>query len=401
MSQPAIQPTILEEAPDFSLTLGGPLFQLFRRAHLSGHGALELWHRRIIAITLIAWLPLLILSLLRGHAFGTAVTLPFLRDIETQVRFLIALPLLIIDELVVHSRLRQTVQTFVKRNIVVGEELPKFRAAIDSAMRWRNSIPLELGLLIFAFTVGHWLWQSQVALGTSSWYAIAQGGHLRLTPAGDWIAFVSIPIFQFILLRWYLRLFIWFRFLWQVSRLNLHLIPTHPDRAGGLAFLGESSYAFGLLLFAQGAVLAGVIASRVLYGGQNLLSFRMEIVGLISMFMLIILGPLTMFTPQLVRTKRKGLDDYGLLANRYVEDFEKKWVLKDASNRDELLGAPDIQSLADLGNSYAFVREMRPVPFSTRDMIRLAVVTAAPLAPLGLTIFSVEELVMRLAKVLF
>jgi len=127
----------------------------------------------------------------------------------------------------------------------------------------------------------------------------------------------------------------------------------------------------------------------------------MEVVGLIGMFILIILGPLTAFTPKLVRTKRKGLEDYGLLANRYVEKFEKKWVLKDASNRDELLGVPDIQSLADLGNSYAFVREMRPVPFSMQDTIRLAVVTAAPLTPLALTIFSIEELVMRLAKVIF
>ena len=37
--------TTLEATPDFSLVLGGPLFQLFRRAHLSGD-ALELMHRR-------------------------------------------------------------------------------------------------------------------------------------------------------------------------------------------------------------------------------------------------------------------------------------------------------------------------------------------------------------------
>jgi len=172
---------------------------------------------------------------------------------------------------------------------------------------------------------------------------------LHLTPAGYWNAFVSIPIFQFMLLRWYLRLLIWFRFLWQVSRLSLHLVPTHPDRAGGLSFLGKSSYAFGPILFAQGAMLAGLIASRVLYGGENLLSFKMEAVGLIGVFMLFILGPLTVFTPQLGRAKRRGLADYGLLASRYVEEFEKKWVLGSASSHDELLGAADIQSLADLG----------------------------------------------------
>src|SRR5438445_5459699 len=150
------QPAILQEAPDFSLVLGGPLFRLFRRARWSG-GTLELLHRRILVITTIAWLPLLILSSLDSHALG-GVTLPFLHDIETQVRFLIALPVLIAAELIVHLRLRPAVQNFVKRNIVVAEEVPKFRAAIDSATRLRNSIPLELGLVVFVWIFGHWLW---------------------------------------------------------------------------------------------------------------------------------------------------------------------------------------------------------------------------------------------------
>ena len=394
------QPAILQEAPDFSLVTGGPLFQLFRRTHLSGN-AFELLHRRIIVITMTAWLPLLILSLLGGHAFDGGVTLPFLHDIETQIRFLIALPVLIFAELIVHLRLRTVLQNFVKRSIVVTEEMPKFHAALDSATRWRNSIPLELGLVIFVWTVGPWVWRNEIGLGTSSWYAIPEGAHLRLTSAGYWNAFVSIPIGQFILLRWYLRLLIWFRFLWQVSKLNLHLVPTHPDRAAGLAFLGKSSYVFAPILFAQGAMLAGLIASRVLYGGESLLSFKMEAVGLIGIFILVILGPLTMFSPQLAGAKRKGLADYGLLASRYVEDFEKKWVLGSASRPDALLGTGDIQSLADLGNSYAVIGEMRAVPFGLQDVTRLAAATAAPLVPLGLTIFSLEELLTRVIKIIF
>jgi len=245
------------------------------------------------------------------------------------------------------------------------------------------------------------VWRSQIALGTSSWYAILEGADLHLTAPGYWYAFVSIPIFQFILLRWYLRLVIWFRFLWQVSRLNLRLTSTHPDRAGGLAFLGKSSYAFGPVLFAQGAILSGLIASRILYEGESLLAFKMEAAGLVVFFVLFILGPLVMFTPQLDRAKRRGLGEYGLLASRYVQDFEEKWVHAKATQDDELLGSGDIQSLADLGNSYAVVREMRVVPFGLEDIIRLAVATAAPLLPLGLTIFSLEDLIVRLVKIVF
>ncbi|HEY2168222.1 MAG TPA: hypothetical protein VGJ30_01250 [Candidatus Angelobacter sp.] len=392
---------VSEEPHDFSLVMGGPIFQLFRRSHLAGDG-MDLVVRRILVITLIAWPPLLLLSALGSHLAGASVTLPFLRDIEAHVRLLVALPALIGAELLVHTRIRPIVKAFLARRIVRQQDLPKFDAAIDSAMNLRNSVTLELGLLALVFSVGQWSWRSQAALlGTATWYAIPQGGHLHLTAAGYWYVFVSVPIFQFILLRWYLRFFIWFRFLWQTSRLDLHLIPTHPDRAAGLAFLGKSAYAFGPILFAQGALLAGLIASRVLHGGEKLLSFKMEAIGFIGFFLVFVLGPLTMFTPQLAGAKRKGLGEYGLFASSYVEAFEKKWVVRDPSADDELLGTGDIQSLADLGNSYALVRDMRAVPFDMQDIVRLAAVTAVPLLPLGLTIFSFEQMVTQIIKVLF
>jgi hypothetical protein len=394
------KPSQFQDTPDFSLVLGGPLFQLFRRVHMTGN-AMELLHRRIVAISLITWLPLLFFSALRGQALGTAIPIPFLRDLEAQVRFLVALPVLIAAELIVHLRIRPVVQRFVERHLIIPEELPRFHGAIESALRIRNSVPIETALVILVWTVGHWVWRSQIALNTVSWYATRDGSHWHLTPAGYWYAFVSIPIFQLILLRWYLRLFIWFRFLWHVSRLNLHLTSTHPDRAGGLAFLGKSSYAFGPILFAQGALLAGVIANRILYQGENLLSFKMEAAGFVAFFVFAILGPLVMFTPQLSRIKRKGLAVYGTLSSRYVQDFEQKWVGSATNEGEELLGSGDIQSLADLGNSYAVVREMRAVPFGLEDITRLAAATAAPLVPLGLTVFSLEDLILRLVKIIF
>jgi hypothetical protein len=254
------------KVPDFSLVLGGPIFELFRRSHLSRDG-LELVHWRILVITFVAWLPLLPLLMIGSPLLAHAVKVPFLRDIETHVKFLVALPVLIAADLIVHSRIPPVVKAFVARRIIFQQDIPRFLAVMESAMRLRNSVPVELGLLFLVLTLGHWLWRSETALLTATWYALPQSGHLRLTAAGHWYAFVSIPIFQFILLRWHLRFFIWFRFLWHLSRLNLHLIPIHPDREGGLDFLGKSACAFSPILFAQGALLAGLIATRVLYGG--------------------------------------------------------------------------------------------------------------------------------------
>jgi hypothetical protein len=385
------------EDQDFSLVLGGPLFQLLRKARLEGN-ALELLHRRIVVFILLTWVPLLVLSIF-GSSTGGAPRISFFRDIEVHVRFLIALPILIAAELIVHLRIRPVVRRFVEWRIVLPEDTPVFHKAIESALKIRNSVVVELVLLVAVYTLGLWLWNRRTELGLSTWYALP-GGRWNLTPAGYCYVFLSLPMFQFILVRWYMRLLIWFRLLWQVNRIRLNLLPTHPDRCGGLSFVGKSSYAYAPILFAQGAILAGIVADRVLYGGETLMSFRFQIGGFVLFFLIVVLGPLLMFTPRMANTKRKGLADYGLFAQHYVENFDQKWV-RGSFPSGELLGTGDIQSLADLGNSYQVVREMRVVPFGLQDISRLAIATAAPMVPLLLTIFSFEELLIRIVKVLF
>jgi hypothetical protein len=352
-------PAPSEEPPDFSLVLGGPLYQMFMRSHLTGP-TLELVRRRVVFFLLLCWVPLAVLSLVEARFLG-GTKLSFFSDILIHVRFLVALPVLILAEVIVNQRIRPIVKTFVERRVVPPEELPKFYAAIGSAMRMRNSVIGEIALLVFVFTVGVWIWWHRVALDVASWYALPQGGHINLTLAGYWFVFVSVPVFQFIWLRWYIRILIWFWFLLRVSLLRLHLVAAHPDRAGGLGFLGKSSYAFVPLLFAQGALLAGQIAGLIFYEGRSLLSFKMTIVGFVGFFVVAILAPLLLFTPKLARAKREGLAEYGALASSYVMDFEQKW-LPAKVNDEQLLGSGDIQSLADLGNSFAVVREMRVIP---------------------------------------
>ena len=389
---------LLQEPPDFSLVLGGPLFQMFRRSHLTGP-ALELLRRRVIFFWFLCWVPLAILSLVEGHLLGGA-KFSFLRDVETQVRFLISLPVLILAEVVVHRRLWPVVKRFVERRIVSPEELPRFYAIVDSAMRMRNSVIAEIVLLVLVFTGGIWIWRNEVALDVASWYASPQGGQMHLTRAGSWFAFVSVPVFQFILLRWYMRMLIWFWFLFRVSRLRLQLQPAHPDRAGGLGFLGGSTIAFTPFLFAQGALVAGQIANRIFYNGRSLLSFKLTIVGFVCFFLAVILAPLLVFTPQLDRAQREGNAKYGAFASEYVMDFDQKWMQRKESD-EQMLGSGDIQSLADLGNSFAVVREMLVIPFATGDVLRLLVAAVVPMVPLLLTIMPLDQLVTEAIKFIF
>src|ERR1700751_4237572 len=103
---------VLDDPLDFSIVLGGPLFQLFRKAHLEGDH-LELLYRRLIVIIALAWLPLFILTTLSPFA-GSAGRRCFLRDVEVHARFLVALPILIAAELLVNARLTPIVRRFLE-----------------------------------------------------------------------------------------------------------------------------------------------------------------------------------------------------------------------------------------------------------------------------------------------
>jgi hypothetical protein len=386
---------------DFSLVLGGPLYQLWRGTRLADD-TLHLLHRRVLVIVTLAWVPLLLLSIAEGHAWGDRVRLPFLRDVELHVRLLIALPLMILAELIVHQRMRPVVGQFLDRGLIPDAARPQFDAAIAAAIRLRNSVAAEGLLIAFVYIVGvGFVWRTQVALDVPSWYGLPADGRLQPSAAGWWLGVVSLPLFQFLLLRWYFRLFIWARFLWQVSKIDLRFVPTHPDRAGGLGFLGAVAYAFSPVLLAQGAMLGGMMASKIFYAGATLPQFKVELIGLVALLVFAILGPMLVFAPKLGAAKRAGLEEYGTLAQRYVREFDGKWLRGGAPPDEPLVGTADIQSLADLGNSFELVRAMRLVPFTGQTVLQLAITALLPVVPLTLTMISLEELLARLLKIVF
>jgi hypothetical protein len=387
---------------DFSVLLGGPLYQMFRRAHLCGD-ALQLMRRRVVTIALFAWLPLLVLSALSGSLWGGGIWMPFLKDIEVHARFLLALPLLVVAELVVHQRMLPLARQFLDRSMITDASRARFDAAVSSAFRLRNSVTAEVLLLVFvyAFSVLY-VWPRHAAalntLNMTTWYSLpAAGGH-ALTPAGWWFLLVGLPVFQFLLFRWYFRLFIWIRFLAAVAGCRPRVVPTHPDRMGGLGFLPETVVAFAPLLMAHGVLLAGMIANRIFFRGETLLDFKAELIVVPVFLLLVVLGPLLLFMPGLAEARRVGLREYGVLAQRYVLEFDDKWLRRGAVG-EPLVGSADIQSLADLGNSFEIIRDLRPVPITKGALVQLVVITLVPVLPLVLTMVPLDELLKRLLQV--
>jgi hypothetical protein len=359
-------------------------------------------HRRIIVFVLLTWAPLLLLTLFEGHAWPGSASLPFLLDVEQHLRLLLVLPLLIFAELAVHRRIRLVVREFRSLGLIADSARERFDAALDAAVHLRNSGIAEFVLMALVYAIGvPYFWRNYVALDVLSWYGVMMDGKLHPSLAGWWLGCVSLPVLQFLLLRWYFRLFIWTRFLWQVSKIDLRLMPAHPDGCGGLGFLSLVQGAFAPLVLAQGLLLAGMIANRIFFTSARLTDFLIDIVVIIVVAVCVIFAPLLVFVSQLSEAARAGALEYGELAQRYVRDFDNKWLRNAASASEPLLGSADIQSLADMSNSFEVVQGMRGMPFTLRDVLQMAAIAALPILPLTLTMFSLQELLQRLLKLLF
>jgi hypothetical protein len=156
-----------------------------------------------------------------------------------------------------------------------------------------------------------------------------------------------------------------------------------------------------LFIVSHGVLLSGLIANRIFYAGANLMAFKLEAIAVTVIVMMAVLGPLLAFSPHLMRARRAGLRKYGKLASRYVEEFDQKWVRGGAPADEQLIGSADIQSLADLGNSFEIIKGIRPIPFTKETVIQFIVIIMLPVLPLTLTIMPLEELITKFLGVIF
>jgi hypothetical protein len=301
-------------------------------------------------------------------------------------------------EIPVGRGLRGIARHFLEAGLVREEERTRFATAVVDTVRFYDWRLAELTLLALAYITTYAELSKTSLQSGSTWFEPSSTVGFSLV--GYYYAFVCLPIFQFLMYRWAFRMVAWTRFLWQISKLDLFLTPIHPDGAGGLGFLGKGSIRFGVILFALSSVGSAAIASRVLFSGAKLEDFQVVYATLILLALLVFAGPLIVFAPKLLRLKQDGLRTYGTLASRYTQLFDNKWVEGVNAAEESLLGAADIQSLADLGNSYELVRKIRIIPIQLSDLIAMALPGMIPALPLAATVIPVSEILTGILRLL-
>jgi hypothetical protein len=390
-------------APASSLSRGGSYYQVQQTLRLAGANDPGTG-RRAFLFALVAWLPLVALAGAQGLAINEDPRRALLMDFTVYARFLVAIPLFIFGERVADNKYSLIVDYLVRSEIVPSSERQSYANLLSSVRRLRDSRVVEVLFIVIAFAVAGYAAVHNAMSGSSTWLSPNQGGARALSWAGAWYTGVSLPLFEFLLYRALWIWVLWCFFLWRLSRLDLRLMPTHPDQSGGLCVLGDSPYAIAIFVFAIGAALSSAWANQIIYNGASIISFRNVYLAYLLLILLIAFGPLLIFVGKLDRLRSRGMRDYGALVSRHAQLFDEKWIQKIGATEgieESPLGNPDISSLADMDVSYEILKRLKLFPFDLRALIVLAVAAILPMTPLILVEIPLAKILRMIAHAFF
>jgi hypothetical protein len=372
---PDKSPPIVSASVDVSLVRGG----LFHRAQdLIGLLRPNQWNfgRRIAILLAVGWLPPFLITAI-SNPDGL---LSLLKDYRVYSRTLIAVPALLIGEILTDSRFRTVVAHIRAAGLLEASDLACMDDVIARLIRLRDSLLPEFAILLLVIV--HTATAYRGLVDTAPWLAIGSGGELRLTAAGWYAVVVSTPIFQFLLGLALWRWLLWTFFAVKLSRTNLKLVPTHPDQNGGLGFLGLTSTGFAPIALTTTAVIAATWRNEILFHGAHLTNFKLPAIALIALIALLALGPLAFFVPRLAALRRKGILEYGILGQLHSAAFHEKWILHRAGHETEFLVATESSTLHDYGEAYERIQKMNAFLADKGSLYTLAGAVVIPALPM-------------------
>jgi hypothetical protein len=342
--------------PGAQFTLfGGRLTQLLPRTA-------EPLAERIEIAAAVAWAPLVVLGLLQGVAIGPTPRESVLADPAVYARFLIALPLLLQAPFWLDPVLHAILRHFLDSGFVRDADRPRFRAAIDAAVKARDSRLADIVCLALAYSYPVVLVLAYRATFASevgdTWHSLGSGAERKITFAGWWNLAVSQPLYLFVLFRFLYRIGLLWVLLFRISTLPLRLNSLHPDQCAGLGFVRLYLRPLRIPAFAIAISAAGGLANLTLWTNVDVTHHKYAVALLVALIVAAFAGPLTFFAIQIRRAREAGILLHGALVARQLDQFEKKWPA-DAVSRRNMLGVQDFSALVDFNSVIAAAQKTK------------------------------------------
>ncbi len=391
-------PATIESRDDISLVVDDPPFRWQRRVGLIPRGGGLGIVRRALFWTALAWLPIAVWAWWAGRALPEQgqTAEPLLQHFGVHARLLLGIPLLILAEGVGQGIMARLIPQFLHAGIVPPAEVPRFRAVLARTARLRNaSLPWAI-IIGLAFA---WAFTGTVAHRAHELLWAAEGGTApSLGFGGWWYVYVGRPLFIAVTLGWLWRVILLAVTLRGIAKLDLVIVPTHPDRAGGLGFVERFPAAFSLVAFVSALVIAGGWAHDVEFHGLDVHELFPMMGAAVVVALFVYLSPYLVFAGPLGRAKKQALLDYGALVARHGGAVRSKWILGDAKKADPLLSASEIGPVADTISLYEAVQRMRPIPLGKTALLAIAVPVLIPFIGVLAIQIPLKELLQGLMK---
>jgi hypothetical protein len=384
-----------DDLRSFSPVENDPPLRWQRALHLAPPAGLGVG-RRALVFALVTWVPIAIWALVRGHFFDAGAGESLLQHYGVHVRCLVAIPLLVSGEATLHNAALRYLPQFLKSGLVDDATRPRFESALRTAERWRD---LSLPWLFVAGAALAWSLVDQPGThdDAMSW-AVEQSG--RLGFGGLWFAYVARPLFVGLLLGWLWRLVLIALLFARLGRLGLSLVPSHPDRAGGLGFLERIPAAFAPVTLALSTLLASRWAHEIVHHGQTLNALKFPALVFVIVWSLVLLAPLATLAPVLHAAKRAALPSYAAMVAEQGRLVRRRWVDGTTKIDAPLLEPPGVGPVADAATLFAAVRSMRIIPIGRESAVGILVPMILPMLGVAMLQVPAGQLLAKLVKAL-
>ena len=369
----------VEGEREASLVRGGPFYRAQEAMHLLSAQRWNLGKRILIAVC-VGWVPMVLLTLF----LKPDTIMGLLKDYTVNFRMLIAVPVLLVGQVVMDSVFRMLVAHIRDAELLPSSERAKMDLTISRLIRLRDSFIAEAIIVVIVYANVAGIIGTRMATA-EGWALSGVGTGQHVSLAGWYYALVSQLIYRFLLGISAWKWCLWVFFLFRLSRLDMQLIPTHPDQHGGVGFLGMSPIAIAPTVFVVCGAIGSTWRTQILHHGAHLMNFKIDVIILLLIMLIVAIGPLIFFVPKLARLLRQGILQYGTLGQIHSVDFHKKWILNRKGHEDEFLTAPEISALTDYASSYEHVEKLQPFPLDRSGMVVLVLAIAIPLLPTVLT----------------
>src|SRR5262245_60484018 len=367
--------------------------RLLRALRLAPREGFHAPGRGLLAVV-VTWVPIMVWAAAAGQRAGMAWAGGAVHHLEMHVRCLVAIPLLIFSEPIADRLIGAIVDNFPVSGLIRDEDEPAFDRAVASVKGLRDS-KLAWGLIVALVTLTT-LVSSRSPMDAAVVATSPDAGGF----GSRWAMFVVRPLFLLMVFAWVWRLVLtWILFV-RIARLDLQLVPSHPDKVGGLGFVQLQPAAFSLVVFTISGVVCASVAEQIVEQHLHLAQFQAPMIALVVILVVLFLCPLTAFGRKLRRTKMRARFEYGTLAGRHVRGLHRRWVEGIDIGDDPVLSAPEIGPAADVATLYELTARMRPLPIGMPPLLAVVVPAVLPLLPVATLEIPLKDILTKVLGML-